>query len=79
VRVLKTGGWEWTATVLEQWEGFRPMQEYPEYSTDFYDGHHYVLRGSSPFTDPALCRDSFRNFFQRQYPYVFAKFRCCMS
>ncbi len=75
--MLKTGGWEWTSTLLEKWEDFEPMPEYPEYSSDFYDARHYVLRGSSPFTPPALRRDSFRNFFQRQYPYVFAKFRCC--
>lgn len=46
---------------------------------DFFDGKHYVLRGASAVTHPAVRRDSFRNFYQRQYPYVFAKFRLCFD
>ena len=46
---------------------------------DFFDGKHFVLRGSSPVTHSALRRDSFRNFYQRSYPYVFAKFRLCFD
>ena len=26
------GAWEWTSTVLEKWEGFKPMPEYPGYT-----------------------------------------------
>ncbi|KAK6340627.1 hypothetical protein TWF696_008951 [Orbilia brochopaga] len=26
------GAWEWTSTVLKKWEGFKPMEEYPEYT-----------------------------------------------
>ncbi len=44
-------------------------------AADFFDGKHFVLRGSSSVTHPAAARDSFRNFYQRAYPYVFAKFR----
>ena len=55
--------------------GFRPDPLYPEFSADFFDAQHFVLRGSSPYTHPALARRSFRNFYQRLYPYVFAKFR----
>ena len=72
---LDSGGWEWTSTPFEPFEGFQAMPDYPEYSTDFFDGKHYVLKGSSPYTDPAMTRPSFRNFYQAQYPYVFAKFR----
>ena len=47
--------------------------------TDFFDGKHFVLRGASSVTDPAMRRDSFRNFYQKQYPHVFAKFRLCYN
>ena len=30
--------------------GFRPMASYPEYSADFFDGEHYVIKGASPVT-----------------------------
>lgn len=72
---LNSGGWEWTATPLEPFQGFKADPLYPEYSTDFFDGCHFVLRGSSPYTHPSMCRRSFRNYYQRQYPYMFAKFR----
>ena len=74
---VRAGGWEWTSSEFRGFEGFRAMAEYPEYSTDFFDGRHFVLKGSSAATHPSLKRDSFRNYYQRQYPYVFAKFRCC--
>lgn len=76
-RSVRVGGWEWTSTPFEPFPGFQAMKDYPEYSADFFDGVHYVLKGSSPVTHPAIIRDSFRNFYQRQYPYMFAKFRCC--
>ncbi|KAH7372601.1 hypothetical protein KP509_17G012400 [Ceratopteris richardii] len=76
---LRDGGWEWTSTAFRGFPGFEAMPEYKEYSVDFFDGQHFVLKGSSPYTHPGLIRDSFRNFFQRQYRYVFAKFRCCKS
>ena len=73
---LKSGGWELLSTPFEGLKGFAPMPEYPEYSADFFDGKHCVLRGSSPVTHPSVCRDSFRNFYQANYPFVFSKFRC---
>ena len=72
---LAQGGWEWTTSVFSPLKGFTPMATYPEYSTDFFDGLHYTLKGSSPYTHPAMRRDSFRNFYQKNYRYVFAKFR----
>ncbi|KAL3696043.1 hypothetical protein R1sor_010119 [Riccia sorocarpa] len=77
VQQMKHGGYEWTSSEFEGFPGFEPMPEYPQYSTDFFDGRHFVLKGSSPVTHPSLKRDSFRNYYQRQYRYVFAKFRCC--
>jgi gamma-glutamyl hercynylcysteine S-oxide synthase len=51
------------------------MPTYPEYSADFFDGQHYVLKGASPGTARELVRRSFRNWFRPNYPYVYAKFR----
>jgi ergothioneine biosynthesis protein EgtB len=74
---LVGNGWEWTATPFGPLPGFTPyIRTYPGYSTDFFDGRHYVLRGASWATDETLIRRSFRNWFQPHYPYVFAKFRC---
>eukprot|EP00249_Psilotum_nudum_P030628 c43427_g1_i1 orf=292-2445(+) len=76
---MRDKGWEWTSTAFNPFPGFQPQPEYEEYSTDFFDGKHFVLKGSSPATHPSMYRDTFRNFYQRQYLYVFAKFRrCCM-
>ena len=72
---METGGFEWTSTPVHPYPGFAPSPEYPEYSTDFFDTHHYTLRGSSPVTPPGMRRSSFRNFYQRLYPYAFTKFR----
>ncbi|KAG0553605.1 hypothetical protein KC19_12G024700 [Ceratodon purpureus] len=79
VEKIRSGGWEWTSTLLEPFPGFVMMPEYPEYSSDFFDGSHYVLKGASPVTHRCMWRDTFRNFYQRQYPYVFAKFRVCKN
>ncbi len=70
------GGWEWTRTVFQPFEGFTPLPYYREYSAPFFDGDHFVLKGASPVTDVALIRPSFRNWFQPHYPYVYSKFRC---
>ena len=73
---LVGNGWEWTATPFGPLPGFTPyIRTYPGYSTDFFDGRHYVLRGASWATDERLVRRGFRNWFQPHYPYVFAKFR----
>ena len=72
---LAGNGWEWTSTVFAPFPGFEPMPSYPEYSADFFDGQHYVLKGASPATARELVRPSFRNWFRSNYPYVYAKFR----
>jgi formylglycine-generating enzyme required for sulfatase activity len=75
--MLNRGGWEHTSTEFAPLSGFKPMEGYEEYSADFFDGKHYVLKGSSPYTPPSVARPSFRNFYQDVYPNPFAKFRCC--
>ncbi len=75
VRDLVGNGWEWTSTVFAPFPGFSPMPSYPQYSADFFDGKHYVMKGASPMTAKELVRRSFRNWFRPTYPYVYAKFR----
>ena len=76
VHELVGNGWEWTSSPFAPFDGFQPMPTYPVYSTDFFDGRHFVLKGASPATPVGLVRRTFRNWFQGRYPYVFAKFRC---
>jgi ergothioneine biosynthesis protein EgtB len=73
---LVGNGWEWTSTPFAPFPGFRAMASYPEYSADFFDGQHYVMKGASPATARELVRPSFRNWFRARYPYVYATFRC---
>ncbi len=76
VHDLVGNGWEWTSTVFEGFPGFTPMASYPEYSADFFDGLHYVIKGASPVTATGLIRRSLRNWFRPHYPFVYAGFRC---
>lgn len=69
-------GWEWTQTPFAPLPGFQPMASYPQYSADFFDGRHYVMKGASPVTPRELIRRSFRNWFYDDYPFMYAKFRC---
>jgi ergothioneine biosynthesis protein EgtB len=73
---LTGNGWEWTATPFMPLTGFVPSQAYPQYSVDFFDGQHYVVKGGSCFTDARLLRRPFRNWFYWDYPYMYATFRC---
>ena len=73
---LAGNGWEWTRTVFGPFPGFRPLPSYPEYSADFFDGEHLVMKGASPATARELLRPTFRNWFRPRYPYVYATFRC---
>jgi iron(II)-dependent oxidoreductase len=75
VHDLVGNGWEWTSTVFGPFDGFSPLAPYPEYSADFFDGQHYVMKGASPATAVELLRPTFRNWFRPNYPYVYAKFR----
>ena len=72
---LVGNGWEWTSTIFAGFDGFQAMPSYKEYSADFFDNAHYVLKGASPVTPRELVRRSFRNWFRPNYPYVFATFR----
>jgi gamma-glutamyl hercynylcysteine S-oxide synthase len=76
VQDLVGNGWEWTRTRFAPFPGFARMPFYPSYSSNFFDGKHYVMKGGSPRTAACMLRRSFRNWFQPHYPYVYATFRC---
>lgn len=75
VHDLLGNGWEWTSTEFAPFPGFTPFPFYPGYSANFFDGKHFVMKGGSARTAACMLRRSFRNWFQPQYPYVYAKFR----
>ena len=73
---LVGNGWEWTATDFAGFPGFQAwMRTYPGYSSAFFGDDHAVLYGAAWPTAARLLRPSFRNWFRRTYPWVFAKFR----
>jgi gamma-glutamyl hercynylcysteine S-oxide synthase len=76
VSQLVGNGWQWTSTLFAPFPGFKPRSTYPGYSANFFDGEHFVLKGGSPRTAARLLRRSFRNWFRRDYPFVYATFRC---
>jgi ergothioneine biosynthesis protein EgtB len=79
VEDLVGNGWEWTSTPFAPFPGFQVLASYPEYSADFFDGQHFVIKGASPATARELLRPTFRNWFRARYPYVYATFRCVRS
>ncbi len=80
VAELVGNGWELTDTPFAPFPGFAPyITSYPDYSKDFFDGKHFVVKGASWATAAELIRPSFRNWYQVHYSYVFAKFRCVSS
>jgi formylglycine-generating enzyme required for sulfatase activity len=75
VSQLGGNGWEWTSSVFAPFEGFQSTSYYPGYSADFFDGHHYVVKGASARTAAQLTRRSFRNWYRSEYPYTYTGFR----
>ncbi len=76
VSQLVGNGWEWTRAQFGPFPGFKARETYPGYSANFFDGEHYVMKGGSARTAARLLRRSFRNWFRRDYPYMYATFRC---
>jgi len=70
---LMGNGWELTSSLFRAFNGFKKMEIYPEYSSDFFTDLHFVVKGAGPFTN--LCRKSFRNWYQHNYQYHTSKFR----
>ncbi|ODN79544.1 hypothetical protein L202_03501 [Cryptococcus amylolentus CBS 6039] len=66
------GVWEWTDTPFQGLEGFVTSELYPGYSSDFFDGKHFVVIGGSYATIPQIAgRKTFRNWYQSNYKYSF--------
>jgi formylglycine-generating enzyme required for sulfatase activity len=76
VSQLLGNGWEWTRDLFRPLPGFEQFDFYPGYSANFFDDDHYVLKGASPRTATKLARRSFRNWFRKEYQYLYATFRC---
>ncbi len=69
-------GWEWTSTEFAPFPGFEPFPFYRGYSSDFFDGKHFVLKGGSARTAACMLRRTFRNWFQAHYQFAYTGFRC---
>jgi hypothetical protein len=69
-------GWECTSSVWKGYEGYKASELYPGYSSDFLGGAHNVMVGGSWATHPRIgMRESFRNWYQRDYGVAFSTFR----
>ncbi len=76
VSQLLGNGWQWTSSVFAPFPGFAPRANYPGYSSNFFDGEHYVIKGGCSRTAARLLRASFRNWFRPDYAYTYSTFRC---
>jgi iron(II)-dependent oxidoreductase len=66
--------WEWCANTFHPYDGFRAFP-YEGYSTPYFDGKHYVLKGASIHTQDIIRRSSFRNYYQADKHHLFAGMR----
>ena len=66
--------WEWCSNIFYAYDDFQSFP-YEEYSTPWFDGKHFVLKGGSIFTRPEIKRASFRNFYQAHQRHMFAGLR----
>lgn len=66
--------WEWTASTFAGYPNFTAFP-YREYSEEWFDSDHRVLKGGSWATRASLLRTSFRNFFRRPFRIAFAGVR----
>jgi gamma-glutamyl hercynylcysteine S-oxide synthase len=68
--------WEWTSSVFAPYPGFQP-HPYKDCSEPWFDGKHFVLKGGSTFTHPAMKHPLYRNFFKAERNDVCTGFRSC--
>lgn len=66
--------WEWCQNTFAPYEGFIVFP-YAGYSSTWFDGRHYVLKGGSRYTRPVIKRASFRNFYNPDKRHIFAGLR----
>lgn len=70
--------WEWTASLFAGRPDFQPFP-YRGYSMPYFDGGHYVMRGGSFATDPAIATPTFRNWYIPATRQTFTGFRVCYT
>ncbi|GAA5982534.1 hypothetical protein JCM10908_006688 [Rhodotorula pacifica] len=68
--IIDGGLWQWTSTTLEPWKGYSGSVLYPGYSSDFFDGKHHIVLGSSYASPRRLARPTFLNWYQKNYPFM---------
>ncbi len=66
--------WEWCANTFFPYPGFKAFP-YERYSSPWFDGNHYTLKGNSLFSGKTVCQPSFRNFYQPEKRHIFAGLR----
>lgn len=69
--------WEWCANSFHPYPGFKPFP-YDNYSKPWFDNKHYTLRGGSPYTQGAVQRHSFRNFYNPDKRHIFSGLRLAL-
>jgi ergothioneine biosynthesis protein EgtB len=68
--------WEWTSSIFTPFPGFSE-DPYHDYSSPWFDGNHYVLKGWSAYTSQRMRWSTFRNFYNPQRADPFCGFRVC--
>jgi len=66
--------WEWCANPLHPYPGFCAYP-YAGYSSAWFDGRHFVLKGGGRHTLAAVRRPGFRNFYQADKRHIGAGLR----
>ena len=66
--------WEWCHNYFHPYPGF-VAYPYEGYSAPYFDKQHYVIRGGSRYTKPAIRRSSFRNYYAADKRHIFAGLR----
>lgn len=66
--------WEWCANTFHPYAGFSAFP-YEGYSTPWFDGRHYTLRGGSDYTRACIRRPGFRNYYEADKRHIRAGLR----
>lgn len=70
---LKNTGqvWEWCQNSFHPYANFRAFP-YDGYSVPYFDDSHFVMKGSSRYSENVIQRSSFRNYYQADKRHQFA-------
>ena len=66
--------WEWCLNGFHPYEGFTAFP-YIGYSTPYFDGKHFCLRGGSRYSQAVIKRHTFRNYYQADKRHILAGMR----